>query len=213
MLRISFLTDNPDSWIIPFVNNLEKIVSRRHQVARCFKFEDIPIGEISFFLSCERIVPAYILKRNAHNIVVHPSDIPLGRGFSPLSYQILEGKNIIPICLFEAAEKVDSGQVYYRDYINLEGHELNSETKELQGRKTIQMILRFLDDYPNVTGKIQQGESSFYKRRTAKDSKLDTKKSIAEQFDLLRIVDNERYPAFFCYRGTEFIIKIYKKEK
>jgi len=213
MWKISFLTDNPKSWIIPFVDTLEAIVSQNHQVTRCWTHEDIPCGDMSFYLSCEKIVPPHILKRNAHNLVVHPSRLPHGKGFSPLAWQILEGKEEIPFCLFEAEEKVDSGQIYYWDFINLEGYELNSEIKKLQGQKTIDMVMRFIDSYPHVNGKPQRGEESFYRRRGKKDSEVDVNKSIAGQFNLLRIVDNERYPAFFRYRGHEYILKIYRKKK
>lgn len=212
-LRISFLTDNPDSWIVPFVDMLEKIVSQNHRVTRCLSCEDIPSGDMCFFLSCERIVPPDILKRNAHNLVVHPSHLPHGKGFSPLTWQILEGMNRIPISLFEAVEKVDSGCVYYRDTIELKGHELNSEIKELQGWKTLHMVMRFINDYPNVKGEAQRGKESFYKRRRKEDSELDVGCSIAEQFDLLRVVDNKRYPAFFRHRGYEYVISINKREE
>ena len=38
-------------------------------------------------------------------------------------------------------------------------------------------------------------------------------KTIKEQFNLLRVVDNEKYPAFFDYSGTRYLLKIYKAEK
>lgn len=211
--RISFLTDNPESWIVPFVDELEKALSQAHCVSRCSSCEDIPHGDICFFLSCEKIVPPGILKRNVHNLIVHPSCLPHGKGFSPLAWQVLEGKNDIPISLFEAVEKVDSGCVYYRDVIKLKGHELNSEIKELQGRQTVRMVMRFIEDYPNIKGEVQQGKESFYARRKAKDSQMDINSSIAEQFNLLRIVDNERYPAFFNYEGHEYVLKIHKRDK
>jgi len=213
MWKISFLTDNPKIWIIPYVDTLEEIVSQNHQVIRCYDYENIPMGDMCFFLSCEKIAAPHILKRNIHNIVIHPSRLPLGKGFSPLAWQILDGKNEIPISLFEAEEKVDSGVVYYRDIIELKGHELNSEIKKLQGKKTIELVLRFIDDYPNVKGYSQKGKESFYKRRRKKDSELDVNKSIAEQFNLLRIVDNERYPAYFYYMGHKYVFKIYKKDE
>ena len=38
---------------------------------------------------------------------------------------------------------------------------------------------------------------SYWPRRTAQDSRLDINKTLAEQFDLLRVCDPKRYPAFF----------------
>ena len=59
--------------------------------------------------------------------------------------------------------------------------------------------------------KKQKGDASYYKRRTAIDSQLDPYKTIADQFNLLRVVDNIRYPAFFNYNDCDYIIEIRKK--
>ena len=61
--------------------------------------------------------------------------------------------------------------------------------------------------------KKQNGKSSFNKRRTKKDSEININKSIKSQFNLLRICDNNKYPAFFKYRNTKYVIKIYKEIK
>ena len=53
-------------------------------------------------------------------------------------------------------------------------------------------------------------ESSNYTRRTPEDSKLDINKSIADQFDLLRIVDKKRYPCFIEHRGHKYKITMEK---
>lgn len=210
MLKITILTDNPKSWIIPYVNKLKFQLRKKHNVRHCYSFKDIGKGDIAFFLSCERLVPPAVLKKNSHNIVIHPSKLPKGRGFSPLAWQILEGKNNIPITLFEAAQKVDSGRIYFQDQIKLKGHELNDEIKNLQGEKTVELALKFVAHYPNLRGKLQRGRPTFYRRRNVQDSALDPKKSIATQFEKLRIVDNELYPAFFHYRRHKYAVKIFK---
>jgi methionyl-tRNA formyltransferase len=37
---------------------------------------------------------------------------------------------------------------------------------------------------------------------------LDPQKSLAEQFNILRVVDNDRYPAFFEWNGRRYNLKI-----
>jgi hypothetical protein len=56
----------------------------------------------------------------------------------------------------------------------------------------------------------QAGEPTTYPRRRAFDSRLDSEKSIAEQFDLLRIVNNDDYPAFFELNGKRYVLRIEK---
>ncbi len=210
-LHITILIDNPNSWIIPHAEKLLQVLhDRGHEARVCHDKDEIEKGDILFLLSCEKIVPKDILARNTHNIVVHPSDLPKGQGFSPLTWLILEGANDIPITLFEAVDAVDAGPFYFKDTIHFKGHELNDELKTAQGEKTIELILKFVDAYPNVTPHEQYGEKTWYRRRTPEDSELDTTKSIGEQFELLRVVDNERYPASFKFRGHTYILKIYK---
>jgi methionyl-tRNA formyltransferase len=52
---------------------------------------------------------------------------------------------------------------------------------------------------------------TYYRRRTPEDSRLDPQRSIAEQFDLLRVVDPDRFPAFFDLCGHRYVVRIEKQ--
>ena len=207
-MRINILTDNRKSWILPFVDTLKDTISQRHEVKHCFNSEEIVKGDLLILLSCEKILSSKYLSLNLKNIVVHPSKLPKGKGWSPLAWQILEGRNRIPITLFEASEAVDSGKIYIQDFIELKGHELNNEIKKKQGERTIGMVINFINNIDNFNGTEQTGEESFYEKRTPRDSELNISKSIEEQFNLLRVVDNDRYPAFFIKGGHKYILRI-----
>jgi len=210
-MKISILVDTPDSWILPWIKILKnELILRKHEVNFVEKAILIQKGDIVFLLGCIKIIPSDILSRNKHNIVVHPSALPKGKGFSPLAWQILEGKNEIPISLFEATSIVDSGDIYLKDVIYLNGDELNNEIKEKQGKMTVSLCLKFVDEINNLKPQKQLGDETFYPKRTKKSNKLDIDKTIAEQFNLLRIVDNDKYPAFFILNNKKYIIKIIK---
>jgi methionyl-tRNA formyltransferase len=198
---------------MPFAQNLVALLRKRsHRVSLVHEQKTIEKGDCLFLLSCENIVSKAVLDLNAHNIVIHASKLPKGRGFAPLTWQILEGKHKIWLSLFEAVEEVDSGPIYLQDYISFEGHELNEEMRTREGEKVVELALRFIDSYSEINGKGQNGESTWYPKRRPKDSELDINKSIRSQFNLLRVSDNERYPAFFYYKGHKYILKIYKDE-
>src|SRR3989338_3082173 len=164
-LRITILVDNINSWIIPYIQQLQhSLIERGHQVYFCHAKENVKKGDILFLLSCDKIVPQSVLALNKHNIVVHPSDLPKGQGFSPLTWLVLEGANDIPITLFEAVADVDTGPFYFKDIISFEGHELNEEMKARQGEKTTELVLKFVDSYPNIIPKDQKGEKTWYRR-------------------------------------------------
>ncbi|MFP4487626.1 MAG: methionyl-tRNA formyltransferase, partial [Campylobacterales bacterium] len=129
--------------------------------------------------------------------------------WAPMFWQILEGKNKIPFTMFEASDGVDEGDIYMQKDLVLTGYELNDELRQKQANHTMDMCLEFITHYEQYkTPKKQQGKESFYKKRGPKDSKLDIDKTIKEQFNLLRIVDNKSYPAFFELDGHRYVLKI-----
>lgn len=212
-MNITLVVDNFDSWLVPFVKKLQGRLSTEHKVNYATDLTQIRKGDLAFFLACQKIVPPKILKLNKNNLVVHESDLPKGRGWSPMTWKILEGKNEIVITLFEAEERVDSGQIYLQDRIKFEGHELIGELRRKQGEMTIKLVIDFIDSYPKVVGKVQDGMSTYYPRRRPADSELDVNKRIKDQFNLLRVVDNRRYPAYFSYLGHEYVVKIFKRKE
>ena len=211
-MKIQVLVDNINSWVLPYAVDLVDLIKiRKIDVSLIHAHEEIAKGDILVLLSCEQILKKF--EYNTYNLVVHASDLPKGRGWSPLTYGILEGKNKIPLTLFEAAEKVDAGKVYLKDSILLEGHELIDEARVKLALKSNELILRFIDQYPNVKGVEQEGEPTYYPKRKPEDNELDIHKTILEQINDLRVSDNNRYPSYFYYLGQKYILKIEKDAK
>lgn len=212
--RIAILT-SPGSWFLPYAVILVRILKRKGFAAKLFnKHEDIPDSyDIVFILSYMRLIAERYLKKHVHNLVVHESDLPRGRGWAPLFWQVLEGKNRIPIVIFEASGSVDAGVIYLKDNILLKGDELYDEIRKKQADKTIELCIKFLKDHKKLKPIEQSGVSTHYRRRTAADNELDLNKSIAEQFNLLRVSNNVDFPAFFRSKGRKYIVKISKEGK
>ncbi len=72
------------------------------------------VSILFLFWLTDKIIPNRLLKQNKHNIIIHESSLPKGKGWSPMFWQILEGKNEIPFTMFEASKGVDSGDVYMK---------------------------------------------------------------------------------------------------
>lgn len=212
---IHILSDK-ESWINVYLPAfIEKIRVIGHRVSLNHQVEEMTQGDFAFYLGCGQVIPPEILKKNKHNLVIHESDLPKGRGWSPLTWQILEGKNQIPIVLFEAMAKVDSGPVYMKRELKFKDGELIGEIRKQQAEVTFDMCLAFLEKYPSILkeAQVQDGKESFYRRRSSEDSRLDLDKTIQAQFNLLRVVDNKRYPAFFELNGERYVVTIEKVEK
>jgi methionyl-tRNA formyltransferase len=156
------------------------------------------------------MVPRAVRQRFQHVLVVHESDLPKGRGWSPLTWQILDGAHQIPVTLFEAEDDVDSGPIYAQRWIAFEGHELIDELRAAQAEATHGLCRAFVDDYPDsaAQGREQTGEATYYPRRRPADSEIDPERSLGAQFNKLRVADNRRYPVFFECRGKRYILQI-----
>jgi methionyl-tRNA formyltransferase len=118
----------------------------------------------------------------------------------------------LPRC-FEASEQVDSGHVYLKNALKFDGSELVDELRDIQAAVTIKLCQEFINSYPDVlAGAVtQQGDSTFYARRSEMDSQLDPAKSLQEQFNLLRVADNSAYPTYFEIDGNQYELWVKKK--
>ena len=165
--------------------------------------------DVIFVLSYHEIIPQEYLKKNKHNLVVHESALPKGKGWAPLFWQVLEGENKIPFTMIEASSKVDNGDIYMQEILELTNHELNEELRDKQAKMIMQMCIKFVNNYEQYKIPVKQnGNGSFYKKRDKKDSALDIDKTIRDQFNLLRVVNNSHYPAYFELDGKRYILKI-----
>ncbi|MCC7303019.1 MAG: methionyl-tRNA formyltransferase [Bacteroidia bacterium] len=213
-VKIAVLFDQSNTWI-------------KRKWEECFLEEMLPTGfdlqlftnpeivksyEIVFVLGYTRILPDSFITSNALILLIHESALPEGKGFSPVQYQVLAGKNEIPVCLIEMAPELDSGDIILRDSIKLKGHELLDEIRQIQFDVTIRLLIRFLSIYPNFNREKQEGNSSVYPRRTEKDDQLILDASIADQFNHFRIADNENHPVYFMRGGIKYLLKIYKQD-
>lgn len=210
-MKVTIVMDNPNNWFYPRIAGLvRRIKEVGHTCAFYSHTRKVPRhSDVTFYLGHEGYIGKEVRAKSRHNIVVHASDLPKGKGMSPATWQILEGKKTIPVTLFEVAAGFDTGDYYLKDRVALDGTELIAEWQEKLGACVEWMILAFVKNIRHMKPKKQTGRGSVYRRRGPEDSKLDPSKTIKAQFNLLRIVDNERYPAFFRHKGRKYIMKVY----
>jgi Methionyl-tRNA formyltransferase len=186
-----------------------------HEVRWAHEAAELPEGDVCFYLSYGKIVSSKLLATHTNNLVVHESDLPKGRGWSPLTWQVLEGLSRIPVTLFEAAKSVDGGDIYLQEWIELEGNELVDDLRSLQANATINLCKQFIREYPEIlkSARPQVGEATYYPRRRPVDSQIDLDQTIREQFNVFRVADNDNYPVFFGVENSTFILKVYSLEE
>jgi methionyl-tRNA formyltransferase len=168
-------------------------------------------GDFLFLISCTEMIPAATRALYTHTLVVHASDLPRGKGWSPHIWTLLEGGDKITVSLFEAVDKVDAGRIWKKEIIPLQGHELYDEINAKLFTATL-TLLDFAIANAAIVKPVEQDplQESFYKKRTPEDSRIDPDKTIAEQFNLLRVCDPNRFPAFFEFAGCKYKVIIEK---
>ena len=214
LYKTCLLFDPANDWLaFYFSNKVFEGLKGRFDFVVSHDPEEITGFDIVFLLGFTRVLDSDFMDRNSLCLVVHESDLPQGRGFSPVQWQILEGKNEIPVRLIEAGVQVDTGDIYGRDRIKLNGSELFKDIRHAQGEATVRIVRRFLEAYPEVSGIPQKGEATTYSRRTDVDNEIDVDKTLRDQFNLLRIGNNEDWPSHFTLGGHRYIIKIFKDDR
>lgn len=213
-MKITLLVDK-NSWINKYLHIFENYIQKNgYEYEVVNEYEDATKFDVCMCLSFSKLLPESFLDNHKHVLVVHESDLPNGKGWSPMSWQILEGKREITISLFEASKQLDAGEIYIKKKIVINETELFDDWRKKQAESSFKICAEWLEKYPDIllAAESQEGESTFYEKRTKEDSQLNINKSIKDQFNLLRIVDNENYPAFFKINSKKFIIKIYNEE-
>ena len=170
--------------------------------------------DINIIFSYFKKIPNTYLKKSKVNLIPHESNLPKGKGMSPLTWQILEGKKKVFFCLIEANSKIDNGVIYYKKTKIIQKNLLFDEIKKIQLNENLKLLIKFVKFYKLKNkapkSKVQIGKGTFYKKRDPSNSELKIQKSILSQFNLLRVVDNKNYPAFFKIYGKKNILKISK---
>ena len=212
MKKVAILYDASNDWISKFFpKDLKDIPGYSFEFF--YDSSKIKNYEIVFVLSYTRILGPSFLSNNKLAMVVHSSNLPKGKGFAPLQWQILEGKNNITFSLIEINEEVDAGDIILQKVLNLDGTELYDELRYKQSKITFELVEEFLKIYPSYRRTKQKGKETFYRKRNAKDSELNLDKTLRELFPLLRINNNDEWPSFFSYKGNKYILKIFKSQK
>lgn len=149
-----------------------------------------------FFPHWSHIIPASIF-RNFECVIFHMTDLPFGRGGSPLQNLIAAGIYETKISAIKCVAEVDAGPVYLKQSLALYG---SAEEIYLRASEVIQsMIIEIVRT--NVVPNEQVGVPSFFKRRRPEQGSLLNAKSLKQAFDQIRMLDAEGYPHAFIDIG------------
>ena len=214
MLKVSIIVSNMEHPVYPVMK--EWVDNNSHidaEIVNSTK-ELRDYGEFLFLVSCTDIINQGIRDRFRNCLVLHASDLPKGRGWSPHIWEIINGNNMLTLSLLEAEDKVDSGRIWLKTEVNLDGSELFDEINNKLFTAELELIQRAVNQYETIIPYEQDSEISpyYFPKRGPEDSRININDSILDQFNLLRVCDSERFPAFFELNGQRYAIKLEKVE-
>jgi len=156
------------------------------------KIENFNPGYI-FFSHWSWIIPSKIYK-NYECIVFHMTDLPFGRGGSPLQNLIARGIPKTKITAIKVVKELDAGPIYLKQDLSLKG----SATQIFQRASKI----IFEDMIPHIIKNksvpmLQKGRVTKFRRRTSEQSNIINLKSLKKVSNYIRMLDAEGYPQAF----------------
>jgi len=145
-----------------------------------------------FFLHWSYIIPSSIYEK--YNCVVfHMTDLPYGRGGSPLQNLIVRGHKTTKLSAIKVQKGIDTGDIYLKKDLSLFG--TAEEIFIRAGQLMVEMIQEILEK--KIIPMPQDGEPLLFQRRKSEDSDMGQLISLEAIYDHIRMLDCEDYPSAF----------------
>jgi methionyl-tRNA formyltransferase len=151
-----------------------------------------------FFLHWSWLVPPAIVN-NFECVCFHMTDLPFGRGGTPLQNLIVRGFDTTVLTAFRMTEQLDAGPVYLKRPLSLDG---SADEIYLRATETAaRMIEQIVADEPDPVA--QKGEATVFTRRTPDQSEITPEiDTLARLHDHIRMLDADGYPHAFLRVGA-----------
>ncbi len=130
-------------------------------------------------------------------VCFHMTDVPYGRGGSPLQNLILNGHNATMLSALRMVDEMDAGPVYAKTGLDLSGRA--QEIYERAANLIYELIGDIVAREPEPV--TQAGDVVVFSRRSPEQSLLPTKGTLEALFDHIRMLDAETYPRAFLRYG------------
>jgi len=149
-----------------------------------------------FFIHWSKRVPAEIID-NFECVCFHMTDLPYGRGATPLQNLIVRGHTQTTISAIQMVREIDAGPIYFKHSLSLQGN-----AEEIYIRSSgiaIDMIHKLIKTEPLPHP--QKGKIVKFRPRCFPDSEIPSDANLRKIFDWIRMLDAEEYPPAFLDAG------------
>lgn len=145
-----------------------------------------------FFPHWSYIIPSRVYE-NYECIIFHMTDVPFGRGGSPLQNLVSRGIYETKITALKCQADIDAGPVYIKKPFSLYG---TAEEIYIRASKLIEEMICYITK--NKPNPIEQcGQEVYFDRRTPEDSNINKVNNLEQLYDYIRMLDADGYPKAF----------------
>ena len=130
-------------------------------------------------------------------VCFHMSDVPYGRGGSPLQNLIARGHKSTMLTALRMVDEIDAGPVYLKRPLSLEGRAV--EIYERAADLVYDMMQEIITN--EMTPVPQKGEVTIFPRRKPEQSSIPQTGSAEALYDFIRMLDAPTYPRAFIDWG------------
>lgn len=214
-MKVTILCDSENHPINSWLEKWVAMNADSNAISLIRNKKDLDGGDILFLISCNEIINRIEREQYKKTLVIHASDLPKGRGWSPHINEIINGNTIITVTLLEAAEKVDSGDIWKKIKINIPKTDLYDELNSKLFYAELELMDFALSNFETIKPVKQDSniKPTYYNKRTSKDSEISITENIKSQIDLIRVCDPNRFPSFFYYEGQKYNLYIEKADE
>ena len=183
-----------------FDETIRRFPGNWHYVVAPSKLDADSLEELApryvFFLHWSARIPREIFERY-ECVVFHMTDLPLGRGGSPLQHLILRGHKETVMTAIRVVDELDAGPVYLKAPLALDG--TAEEIFVRATRLSAQMVRRMIE--AEIVPSPQEGDVVIFSRRQPRENRLPEGLSLEGLYDFIRMLDAETYPRAFADVG------------
>lgn len=133
----------------------------------------------------------------AECVCFHMTDLPYGRGGSPLQNLIQRGHKETVMSALRMTEELDAGPIYLKRPLSLRGSA--QEIFERAAETVYDMIGCIVAEQPEPTAQV--GEPTLFERRRPEQSELPDITDLGVLYDHIRMLDAEGYPNAYVTVG------------
>ena len=146
-----------------------------------------------FFPHWSWLIPNEIYE-NYECILFHMTDLPYGRGGSPLQNLITNKIYNTKISAIKVTKELDEGDIYLKENFDISKGSAREIYENASNLIFSELIPKIIEN--NLIPTKQEGDIVLFKRRTPEQSNIKTLKdiSIANLYDFIRMLDAPSYP-------------------